>query len=428
MIENTDEKDIELMFAEARRYDLLTAEQEQSIDSTKWSAVREIYALIAENDELSQYLAQFCRECLVNPPQIQRFPNRDLHFVLRRELAALFTDGSHADQSRNAAKKLAELKSSSARLKHVEALELPASLTIGIAVAILRRAGGQFADTVADAIGHWQRHWQTPVPSFALDHGLLAALKKQLRTYTEARDRLVMHNLRLVYSIASRYKGRGVGYLDLVQEGTLGLIRAAEKFEYEKGFRFSTYCFNWITQAVRRYVGDAGTLIRFPTHVQEQIGRLYKERYAEQARTGHEGDADTIAANAGMDPDKARELLQLRNLTVSLDAPKYDEDDETLVDGLVGEAFGEASDSAEQASLGNFLDHAIRRLESNEQQVVLARWGLQNGPPLTRAEIADKLGVSREWVRQLERSALKKLKGHIDVQDAFDDYRQSGNW
>ena len=428
MIENTDDKDIELMFAEARRYDLLTAEQEQSIDSTKWSAVREIYALIADNDELSQYLAQFCRECLENPPQIQRFPNRDLHFVLRRELAALFTDGSHADQSRNAAKKLAELKSSAARLKHVKALELPASLTIGIAVAILRRAGGQFSDTVADAIGHWQRHWQTPVPSFALDHGLLGALKKQLRTYTEARDRLVMHNLRLVYSIASRYKGRGVGYLDLVQEGTLGLIRAAEKFEYEKGFRFSTYCFNWITQAVRRYVGDAGTLIRFPTHVQEQIGRLYKERYAEQARTGHEADADTIAANAGMAPDKARELLQLRNLTVSLDAPKYDEDDETLVDGLVGEIFGEASDSAEQASLGNFLDHAIRRLESNEQQVVLARWGLQNGPPLTRAEIADKLGVSREWVRQLERSALKKLKGHMDVQDAFDDYRQSGNW
>ena len=95
MIDNTDEKDIELMFAEARRYDLLTAEQEQSIDSTKWSAVREIYALIAENDELSQYLAQFCRECLENPPQIQRFPNRDLHFVLRRELAALFLSLIH---------------------------------------------------------------------------------------------------------------------------------------------------------------------------------------------------------------------------------------------------------------------------------------------------------------------------------------------
>ena len=129
-----------------------------------------------------------------------------------------------------------------------------------------------------------------------------------------------------------------------------------------------------------------------------------------------------------MDPDKARELLQLRNLTVSLDAPKFDEDDETLVDSLVGETFGEAGDDAEQASLGNFLGNAIGRLEANERQVVLARWGLQNGPPLSRAEIADKLGVSREWVRQLERSALKKLKGQIDVQHAFDDYRQSGNW
>ena len=428
MIDNTDEKDIELMFAEARRYDLLTAEQEQSIDSTKWGAVKEIYTLIAQNEELSQYLAQFCRECLSNPPQIQRFPNRDLHFVLRRELAALFNGGSHAEQSRNVCNKLPELKTGATRLKHVESLELPASLTIGIAVAILRRAGGQFADTVADAIGHWQRHWQTPVPSFALDHTLLSAIKEQLRTYTEARDRLVMHNLRLVYSIASRYKGRGVGYLDLIQEGTLGLIRAAEKFEYEKGFRFSTYCFNWITQSVRRYVGDAGTLIRFPTHVQEQIGRLYKERYAEQARTGHEADAETVAANAGMDPDKARELLQLRNLTVSLDAPKYDEEDETLVDGLVGETFGEAGDDAEQVSLGNFLGNAVGRLEANERQVVLARWGLQDGPPLSRAEIADKLGVSREWVRQLERSALKKLKGQIDVQHVFDDYRQSGNW
>ena len=177
-----------------------------------------------------------------------------------------------------------------------------------------------------------------------------------------------------------------------MQEGTLGLIRAAEKFEYEKGFRFSTYCFNWITQAVRRYVGDAGTLIRFPTHVQEQIGRLYKERYAEQARTGQEADTETLAANAGMDPEKARELLQLRNLTVSLDAPKYDDDDDqSMVDTLVGETFGEASDDAEQESLGKFLGHAISRLEANEREVVSARCGLNNAPPLSRAEIADKL-------------------------------------
>ena len=105
-------------------------------------------------------------------------------------------------------------------------------------------------------------------------------------------------------------------------------------------------------------------MIRFPTHIQEQIGRLYKERFAEQARTGQEADADTLATNLGMDTDKARELLQLRNLTVSLDAPKYDDDDdESMVDGMTGELFGEASDKAEQASLGKFLQHAVGRLE-----------------------------------------------------------------
>ena len=429
MIDSTDEKDIELMFAEARRYDLLTAEQEQTIDAQKWGAVRNIHGLIAENTVLSDYLAQLADQCIDTPPMIARFPNRELHFVLRRELAALFKDGSHAAEAKAAARKLPTLKTASARRARIDALELPASLTVGIAVAILRRAGGQFADTVADAVGHWQRHWTSPAPSFALEPETMTAIKKELRRYTEARDRLVMHNLRLVYSIAARYKGRGVGYLDLIQEGTLGLIRAAEKFEYEKGFRFSTYCFNWITQAVRRFVGDAGSLIRFPTHIQEQIGRLYKERFAEQARTGQEADADTLAANLGMDTDKARELLQLRNLTVSLDAPKYDEDDdESMVDGMTGELFGEASDTAEQASLGKFLQHAVGRLDKNEREVVMARWGLHNGPPLSRAEIADKLSVSREWVRQLERAALKKLRNQMDVQDTFDDYRDSVGW
>ena len=101
MSDNTDDKDIELMFAEARRYDLLTAEQEQSIDAAKWRSVRAIFELIAADTELSAYMAQFCDQCLCNPPQIQRFPNRDLHFVLRRELAALFKDGSHAAASKD---------------------------------------------------------------------------------------------------------------------------------------------------------------------------------------------------------------------------------------------------------------------------------------------------------------------------------------
>ena len=231
-----------------------------------------------------------------------------------------------------------------------------------------------------------------------------------------------MHNLRLVYSIAARSRNRGVSYLDLVQEGTLGLIRAAEKFEFEKGFRFSTYCFNWITQAVRRYVGDVGSLIRFPTHVQEQMSRLYKEKAIEHARTGFEPKDEELAGRLGMDVNRTRELLQLRNMGVSLDAPRFDDGEGTIVDNIIGDTYGGTEDSAEQISLNKFLGGVIDQLEQAERQVVTARWGLHDGPPMSRTEIADIMGVSREWVRQLERNALKKLRAKTAVQDAFEDY------
>ena len=427
-LDSSEDTDLELMFAEIRRYPLLTADEEKDIDSKKWDAVFELSSVIAEVDDLRRTLADLLHNAAECPPEVKRFPSREQHFTLRRELAPYLADGDLAAVAKSVTQTLTKRASKKRYADSVQALQIPASLSVGIAVYMLRRAGGQFPDAVADAIGHWSRHWQSPPAPLALEPAALKRIRKALRHYTEARDALVMHNLRLVHSIAGRYRGRGVGYLDLVQEGTLGLIRAAEKFEFSKGFRFSTYCFNWITQAVRRYVGDAGNLIRFPTHVQEQIGRLYKERFAEQARTGMDGDTETLAAAAGMDTEKARELLQLRNLTVSLDAPKYDDDEESMMDSLVGDTFGGAADGAEQRSLGNFLEHAIERLEANERQVITARWGLREAPPLTRAEIADKLGVSREWVRQLERSALKKLKGQSDVQHAFDDYRQSSNW
>jgi RNA polymerase sigma factor (sigma-70 family) len=427
-LDSSEDTDLELMFAEIRRYPLLTADEEKDIDSKKWDAVFELTSVIAEVDDLRRTLSDLLHNAAECPPEVKRFPSREQHFTLRRELAPYLADGDLAAVAKSVTQTLTKRASKKRYADSVQALQIPASLSVGIAVYMLRRAGGQFPDAVADAIGHWSRHWQSPPMPIALEPAVLKRIRKALRHYTEARDALVMHNLRLVHSIAGRYRGRGVGYLDLVQEGTLGLIRAAEKFEFSKGFRFSTYCFNWITQAVRRYVGDAGNLIRFPTHVQEQIGRLYKERFAEQARTGMDGDTETLAAAAGMDTEKARELLQLRNLAVSLDAPKYDDDEESMMDSLIGDTFGGAADGAEQRSLGNFLEHAIGRLEANERQVVTARWGLKEAPPLTRAEIADKLGVSREWVRQLERSALKKLKGQNDVQHAFDDYRQSSNW
>jgi RNA polymerase sigma factor (sigma-70 family) len=239
---------------------------------------------------------------------------------------------------------------------------------------------------------------------------------------------LVMHNLRLVYSIAGKNKGKGIAYLDLIQEGTLGLIRAAEKYESRKGFRFSTYCFNWITQSIRRYVGDAGGLIRYPTHVQEQVAKLYRHKNLEQSRSGVEPTEAELAESAGIGLEKTRNLLQLRNLGISLDAPQYDDDDGAMIDSIPGGPYAGTENSAEIDSLNRCLLSSIDTLEPAEREVVIARWGLHDGPPLSRAEIADRMSVSREWVRQLERSALDKLAKSRTIQDAYDDYSSVSSW
>ena len=425
-MDSSEEADLELMFAEIRRYPLLTAEQEQEIDGRKWAAVNCLSELIADSPDLRETLAELLISALDCPPEVKRFPSREQHFTLRRELAPYFTDGALASLARESAGQLVKRASKKRYREIVKALSIPASLTVGIAVFMLRRAGGQFPDAVADAIGHWSRHWPQPAPGLALERDALSGMRRALREYTEARDALVMHNLRLVHSIAGRNRGRGVGYLDLVQEGTLGLIRAAEKFEFEKGYRFSTYCFNWITQAVRRYVGDTGSLIRLPTHVQDQANKVYRERAIEQAKTGVEPDAGQLAKKLGMDKQRTKEILEVRNLAISLDAPRYDDDEGALVDTLTTDQYGDTTSNAELDSLHRFLGEAVEQLEANEQAVVVARWGLHQGPPLSRSEIADRLGVSREWVRQLERSALKKLKNQDGIQQAFVDYQTVG--
>ena len=423
-LDSSEDADLELMFAEIRRYPLLTADEEKVIDGKKWAAVEALSTVFSEVADLRETLSDLLLNALECPPEVKRFPSREQHFTLRRELAPYFSDGDLADTAAEASKTLRKRGSKKRYAVTVNGLKIPASLTVGIAVFMLRRAGGQFPDAVADAVGHWSRHWLSPPIPIALEPPVPKSIRRALREYTEARDALVMHNLRLVHSIAGRYRGRGVGYLDLVQEGTLGLIRAAEKFEYAKGYRISTYCFNWITQAVRRYVGDTGSLIRLPTHVQDQVNKVYRERAIEQAKTGMEPDVAQLAKKLGLDKQKTKEILEVRNLAVSLDAPRYDDDDGALVDTLTTDQYGDTTGNAEQDSLHRFLGEAVDQLEANEQAVVVARWGLHEGPPLSRTEIADRLGVSREWVRQLERSALRKLKGQQGVQEAFMDYQQ----
>ena len=247
-----------------------------------------------------------------------------------------------------------------------------------------------------------------------------------IRLYLEERNRLIMHNLRLVYAIAGRHRGKGLAFTDLVQEGTLGLLRAAEKFQAQRGYRFSTYAYNWIQQSIRRSLTDSAGTIRYPNHVQEQLGRLYGERSRETARSGVAPSDTTLAGAAGLSLEKTRELLQLRNLALSLDTPQFDDDEgTTLLDTLPGGPFQETARDAEQASLNQRLLVEIRRLDPAEQQVVISRWGLQQGPPLSRAEIADKMSVSREWVRQLERSALEKLRRSETVNSVYRDHNST---
>ncbi|MEQ9396915.1 sigma-70 family RNA polymerase sigma factor [Haliea sp.] len=420
----TDDRELERLFAEARRYPLLSAGQERDIDGSKWQAVADIQALLLASEGGRAFFRDLLDRIVAQPPDVAQFDNRDHHFLLRRELVAYLPGGAHASGVVQLASALAADDLVAAGEIATE-MALPASLLVGMASVVGRHNKHDAKCRVADALLAWQATAEgtdRSVRRYRLEPAQSASLKLSLSRFNQARDTLTLHNLRLVYSIAGKYLGKGAPYRDLIQEGTLGLIRAAEKFEAHKGYRFSTYCYNWISQAVRRYVNDGAALIRYPTHVREQVGKLYRERNAIWSSTGEEPSEEALASAAGIEPEKARQLRQLRNMAVSLDQPQYADDDESLLDSVPGGPFQDIAARAETASLQRCLLQEIEQLEPAEQEVVIARWGLHRGPPLSRAEVADKMRVSREWVRQLERSALEKLSHNSTVQDAARDH------
>ena len=422
-IVDTDEKDLERLFAEARRFPLLSAEQEADIDGSKWKAVHELENLLTRDATGRHFLRRWSKNCTDTPPDVSRFRSRDLHFILRREVGDYLRSGKSTEAAQALHKGIAGGATAAESLVLLQQLDLPASLVVGLVATLMRSNGTDIACSVADALEQWQLQWPAePAAKRAIAANNRMAMTAMLEQYNDARDTLTMHNLRLVYSIAGRNRGKGVNFLDMVQEGTLGLIRAAEKFEHKKGFRFSTYCFNWITQSIRRYVGDTSGLIRYPTHVQEQVNKVYRERLDAVARTGFEPSDAELAEAAGLSMEKIRGLKQLRNLGISLDAPQYDDDDSTMLDTMPGGPFQQTTQVAETESLQRCLLTEMDCLEPAEREVVIARWGLHQGPALSRAEIADRMSVSREWVRQLESSALNKLKNNNTIQSAYQDY------
>jgi len=225
-----------------------------------------------------------------------------------------------------------------------------------------------------------------------------------------AREHLIKANTRLVVSVAKKYIGRGVAFLDLIQEGNLGLMKAVSKFEYQRGFRFSTYATWWIRQTITRSIADQSRTIRIPVHMTDRLRMMYKAAHKLEQRNGRPPTQDELCLEMGVGQDKLRWMLEVARIPVSLESPVGDEDDSEL--GMFVE--DTITPSPAQATYDNLLrervDQVLGTLSAREARIIRLRFGLENGHPYTLEEVGHKFGLTRERIRQIEGKALRRLR------------------